>query len=321
MKNKLYLCIALLGGALLLTACNVDTVSAAANKADAPIQEASVESSGEPAQTVSGQGGVLTQQAAAEANASSAVPDGYVQIFIDPQTGNLVTLDPATGQITPYTLPSTTKQDSTAQTNSIQTQANIQVNNSNQAQTAVQSNSNNQTRASAQAASASYIGESRALQIALDHAGVKSSDTLFSYAKLDYDDGRYEYDVEFYAGNKEYDYNIDAVTGNILSYDFDMESHYTPPVQQAAPAQPQPAAQPQTQAAASTAAVSIDTAKQTALSRVPGATASHIRITTDYDDGRMVYEGKIIYNAMEYDFEIDASTGNVTEWDVESIYD
>lgn len=218
MKNKLYLCTTLLGTAFLLTACNAGTASAAANGAGPLIQEASVESSKIPAQMVSSQGEVLTQQAAAETNASSTVPDGYVQISNDPQTGNLMTPDSVTGPTPPYTLPSTTNQDNAAQTNS-----------GSQAQTTTQSNSNNQTQAPAQAASAttasaSYIGESRALQIALDHAGVKSSDTLFSYVKLDYDDGRYEYDVEFYAGNKEYDFEIDASTGNVTEWD--VESIY-----------------------------------------------------------------------------------------------
>ena len=41
----------------------------------------------------------------------------------------------------------------------------------------------------------------------------------------------------------------------------------------------------------------------------------------DYDDGRTEYEGKIIYGGMEYEFTINAATGAVTEWDVESVYD
>ena len=41
----------------------------------------------------------------------------------------------------------------------------------------------------------------------------------------------------------------------------------------------------------------------------------------DYDDGRTEYEGKIIYGGMEYEFTINATTGAVTEWDAESVYD
>ena len=38
----------------------------------------------------------------------------------------------------------------------------------------------------------------------------------------------------------------------------------------------------------------------------------------DRDDGRLQYEVKIVYNNMEYDFDIDASTGSILSRDVES---
>ena len=53
----------------------------------------------------------------------------------------------------------------------------------------------------------------RAKSIALGHAGVSVS---FSKAKLDDDDGRGVYETEFYVGNTEYDYEIDAHSGAIL---------------------------------------------------------------------------------------------------------
>ena len=162
----------------------------------------------------------------------------------------------------------------------------------------------NNTNTPEAAHSSSQIGEAQALQIALDHAGVQASEIAFSYVKPDLEDGRSVYDVEFYAGSMEYDYEIDASTGQILSFDYDMESHFTPGT-----------------GTTGSASITIDTAKQTALSKVPGATDSNIRIQTDYDDGRTIYEGKIIYNEIEYDFEIDASAGQIIEWEAESIYD
>ena len=70
------------------------------------------------------------------------------------------------------------------------------------------------------------------------------------------------------------------------------------------------------------ATVSEATAKQTALARVSGATEKDIyEWKLDYDDGRPEYEGKIIYGGTEYEFTIDANTGTVIEWDMESIYD
>ena len=68
--------------------------------------------------------------------------------------------------------------------------------------------------------------------------------------------------------------------------------------------------------------ISEATAKQIALSSVPGATAANIyKFKLDFDDGRWEYEGEIRYGTMEYDFTIDANTGAIIEWDMESIYD
>ena len=54
------------------------------------------------------------------------------------------------------------------------------------------------------------------------------------------------------------------------------------------------------------------------LKKVPGAGKEHIAsFGRDYDDGRWIYEGEIIYNGLEYDFEIDAMTGNILEWEID----
>ena len=149
--------------------------------------------------------------------------------------------------------------------------------------------------------------------IALNHAGLTADAVTFVKAKQDYDDGRLVYEIEFVTtsgnGYLEYDYEIDAATGSILSYDYDAES-YTP--------------QPTTTTPSTATGALIDeaTAKLTAVNQVPGASTSDIYgWKLDYDDGRWEYEGKIIYNQMEFEFTIDAATGAVIEWDVESIYD
>ena len=158
-------------------------------------------------------------------------------------------------------------------------------------------------------ASAGKVDEARAKEIALNHAGVKAADATVTKSKLDYEDGRQVYEIEFYvsgsSGYTEYDYEIDTATGKIVSYDHDAES-YAPPAQ----------------STNSGVKVTEATAKKTALSRVSGATEKDIyEWKLDYDDGRTEYEGKIIYGGMEYEFTINAATGAVTEWDAESVYD
>ena len=66
-----------------------------------------------------------------------------------------------------------------------------------------------------------YIGVDRAKEIALNHARLNESDVQFAKAKLENDDGGVEYEIEFYSGRTEYDYTIDAVSGNIIEYDVD----------------------------------------------------------------------------------------------------
>ncbi|MBC8536489.1 PepSY domain-containing protein [Feifania hominis] len=137
---------------------------------------------------------------------------------------------------------------------------------------------------------------------ALAHAGLKAADVTFVKSKLEWDDGRRVYDVEFYTADyREYDYEIDAVTGSVLSFDYDADS-YTPP--------------------STGERISEAKARSIALAKVPGATASHVKkLKLDRDDGRWEYEIEIVYKEIEYDFEIDAVTGAILSWDAESIYD
>lgn len=67
------------------------------------------------------------------------------------------------------------------------------------------------------------IGKDKAVSIALKHAGLKESGVSGLKAELDEDDGTWKYEVEFRAGNVEYDYEIDAASGAILKYEKEAE--------------------------------------------------------------------------------------------------
>lgn len=64
-------------------------------------------------------------------------------------------------------------------------------------------------------------------------------------------------------------------------------------------------------------AVTLEEAQNIALERVPGASAQNISIELDEDDGWYIYEGDIVYDGMEYEFEIDANAGNILKWEEE----
>lgn len=62
-----------------------------------------------------------------------------------------------------------------------------------------------------------------AQQIALTHAGVTADAVTELRATYEIDDGRGEFEVHFRNGDYDYDYEIDAVTGQVISYDRDNE--------------------------------------------------------------------------------------------------
>ena len=69
-------------------------------------------------------------------------------------------------------------------------------------------------------------------------------------------------------------------------------------------------------------ASTIAAAKMPSVTQVPGAASSNVRkVTMDWDDGRAEYEVEIVYNYMEYDFEIDANTGSIISRDGDSVWD
>lgn len=167
-----------------------------------------------------------------------------------------------------------------------------------QSNTSVQQGTNN---------ASGIITENDAKEIALNHAGLKNEDVTFIKTGLERDDGVQKYEIEFYSSNyEEYDYEINAVTGEILSYDYDAE-HFS--------------GSNQDNSQSNKSEISADEAKNIALSQVPGATLENIHeFEVDYDDGRLEYEGKIYYSETEYEFSIDGYSGAIRSWESESIY-
>jgi len=145
-----------------------------------------------------------------------------------------------------------------------------------------------------------------AKEIALTDAGLTEANVTFVKTELDTDNGRQEYEIEFYSGNVEYDYEIDASTGKILSYDSDVENY---------------SISSNMQSGQTNTYIGEEKARSIALARVPGATESNIRLHLDTEDGVAVYEGSIVYNNVEYEFEIDAVTGNIVKWSSEPVFD
>ncbi|MGN0521721.1 MAG: PepSY domain-containing protein [Eubacterium sp.] len=74
------------------------------------------------------------------------------------------------------------------------------------------------TAVTASSNSSKYIGVDKAKQVALNNAGLSSDSVTFKKAKLEKDDGVYQYEIEFITSTTEYEYDIDAVSGKIISH-------------------------------------------------------------------------------------------------------
>ena len=146
-----------------------------------------------------------------------------------------------------------------------------------------------------------YISVDKAKEIALNHAGVSASSASYVRVELGYDNGRMEYEVEFWSGNKEYGYDIDALTGEIRSYDYDIEGYNIP----------------STSTSQSGSYIGQEKAKTIALNHagVSASSASFVRVELDYDDGRAEYEVEFWNGNKEYDYSIDALTGEIRGYD------
>lgn len=69
--------------------------------------------------------------------------------------------------------------------------------------------------------SAQRLTEEQVQKIALDYLGYTADQVTRLRSSFEIDDGFPQYDVEFYAGDWEYEFEIHAEDGRILSYDKD----------------------------------------------------------------------------------------------------
>ena len=140
------------------------------------------------------------------------------------------------------------------------------------------------------------ISADKAKKIALGDAKLAEKDVTFVKVELEFEDNRLVYDVEFYSGNVEYDYDIDAVSGAIVSADKDIENYVIP-------------AQPSTEAQASE--ISVEKAKQIALSHAGVSSARFTKAKIDYENGVKVYEIEFKVGNMEYEYDINVLNGAI----------
>ncbi len=151
------------------------------------------------------------------------------------------------------------------------------------------------------ASSKGYISVDEAKSAAYAHAGVAESDVVYVETDFDSEHGVMVYEVEFYAGNVEYEYDINAQTGEVVKY-----------------------AQQNTGTSIPSGTVSGDyigetAAKEAALSHagVSEADVCWLKADFDSDDGIYLYELEFAANGVKYDYDVNALTGDIVKFEQE----
>ncbi|MGL5347846.1 MAG: PepSY domain-containing protein, partial [Peptostreptococcaceae bacterium] len=140
----------------------------------------------------------------------------------------------------------------------------------------------------------------QAKEIALKDAGLTEKDIEFLKTEQNIDDNISKYDIEFYYENKEYDYEIDANTGDILEVDNDIEDYII-----------------EDKAVNTQNKITAEQAKEIALkhANLKSDQVKFIKETNEVDDAISKYDIEFTNENMKYNYEIDANTGDVLEFE------
>ena len=141
------------------------------------------------------------------------------------------------------------------------------------------------------------LTEEEAKQIALNYVNLKSSDVTFTKIRTDIENGRDVYELEFYSNDASYEIYIDIETKDIIKYDIDYKDAQN----------------------ANSNYIGISKAKEIALNH---ANLKESEITwhkaiLDIEHNYSVYEIEFIYKYKEYDYEIDANTGKIINYEID----
>lgn len=149
------------------------------------------------------------------------------------------------------------------------------------------------------------IGVEAAKRAALADAGADGAQVHFTKAELDYEDGVPVYELEFYTATHEYEYEIHAGTGAVYS-----RSAEAFPVSGGHHGEP---------GHSGDGCIGAEAARQAALRHAgcPADQAVFTETELDYEDGRAVYKVEFYQDGTQYEYEIDAATGEVLqhEWE------
>ena len=167
-----------------------------------------------------------------------------------------------------------------------------------------------------------FISKNEVKDIIAANMNVNVNDLYFESIDLELDKGIYE--VEVYYHNDDYEYKIDAKSategGRIIYTDF---KYFTNSIIDNNNSNTNESTNNENASNSNTTTITMDEARDIALNHASTNINSitHLRTERDYKNNTLVYEVDFIYNNYEYDYKIDAATGTIISYDVDSIYD
>lgn len=135
--------------------------------------------------------------------------------------------------------------------------------------------------------------------------------------KLEKDDGILKYDGTLIKDNMEYDIDVDAKTGKIISFEEEVYDDEDRAEDQVINNNQDKniSDKETTETKDNTNYISREEAKKIMKNKASGATL--VDFEFDMDDGRAEYEGELVKNNVEYDIVVDAVTGEIVEFETD----
>ena len=149
--------------------------------------------------------------------------------------------------------------------------------------------------------------------IALEAAGLTREQVRFDRTELDRERGKLVWEVEFHREGNEYDYEIDAYSGEILKQKSQPDDDDVRPPKENHTPKPPVQDTPETSESTQPVIIEATRAEELALEAL-GLTREQVcfdRTELDRERGKLVWEVELYYDHTEYDFVIDAYTGEI----------
>ena len=167
------------------------------------------------------------------------------------------------------------------------------------------------------ASTSAYIGEQSAKAVAYQRAKIGEAAAKRVRCELDWENGNMIYEVDFDADGHEYEVEIDAKSGRVVGFNCEKDDDYrAPQMPKKTPEQEKTSVQP---SAAAVVHLDETAAKQAAFrhAEVDEKSVTECSCEWEHNRGNRLYEVEFKANGYEFDYDIDAVTGEVIRFSKE----